>query len=134
MPVEKHDRVVFDIDGVLVEKANKTPYSERNPKEAMLSRLRSFHEDGFYIILHTARNMNTHEGRLGKINANTAPVLLEWLDEHNVPYDEIHYGKPWCGHDGFYVDDKAIRPSELLDNNREEILDMLDRETRRADL
>ncbi|MBX0303039.1 hypothetical protein [Haloarcula salinisoli] len=133
MTVEKHDRVVFDIDGVLVEKDDDTPYSEREPKEAVLSRLRSYHEEGFYIVLYTARNMNTHEGRTGKINAETAPILLDWLEEHDVPYDEIHYGKPWCGHDGFYVDDKAIRPGEFMNNSREEILALLETDARALD-
>ena len=30
-------------------------------------------------------------------------------------------GKPWCGFEGFYVDDKAIRPNELVDLSYEEI-------------
>jgi len=72
--------------------------------------------------------MRTHEGRIGKINAETAPVLLEWLDEKEVPYDEIHLGKPWCGHEGFYVDDKALRPSEFLSMEHEEIQAMLKKE------
>ena len=34
-------------------------------------------------------------------------------------------GKPWCGHEGFYVDDKAIRPSEFLALSRAEITELL---------
>ena len=70
--------------------------------------------------------MNTHEGRIGRINADTAKTLLQWLEEHDVPHEEIHYGKPWCGHDGF--DHKAIRPSELLNNTTEEIQTILEEE------
>lgn len=121
---------MMDIDGVLAKKDSDLDYSEREPDEDMISRLREYSEKGFYIILNTARNMNTHEGRIGKINAKTAPVLLEWLEEHDVPYDEIHYGKPWCGHDGFYVDDNAIRPSEFEDMSHEEIRSMLNEEER----
>ena len=128
MTVEKHDRIVMDVDGVLVEKDDETPYAKRDPNQRILSQLRTYRNEGFYIILYTARNMNTHEGRLGKINANTAPILLDWLDEHDVPYDEIHYGKPWNGFDGFYVDDRAVRPSEFLSMSRDDILEMLDRE------
>lgn len=133
MSPKKHDRVVFDIDGVLAEKDSNISYAERESKDAVISRLRSYDKKGFYIILYTARNMNTHEGRVGKINAETAPILLDWLEEHDIPYDEIHYGKPWCGHDGFYVDDKAIRPGEFMNNSRDEILSLLKEDAEKLD-
>lgn len=125
-PTDK--RVVFDIDGVLCKKDEHKDYSDRIPHPRMVEQLQDYYEEGYYIILYTARNMNTHQGRIGKINADTAKTLLQWLDEHNIPHDEIYYGKPWCGHDGFYVDDKAIRPSELANNTTSEIQDILDKE------
>lgn len=121
-------RIVFDIDGVLCKKDDELEYADRDPHEELAEQLREFDDQGYYIILYTARNMRTHKGRIGKINAETAPTLLEWLDQHNIPHDEIHYGKPWCGHEGFYVDDKAIRPSELLNNSGEEIQSILNAE------
>lgn len=73
------------------------------------------------ISLFTSRQMRTYNNNLGKIMANTLPVLIEWLNRYNVPYDEIHIGKPWCGFEGFYVDDKAVRPDEFLSMSYEEI-------------
>jgi capsule biosynthesis phosphatase len=87
--------------------------------------VRQFRSQGFYVILHTSRNMNTHGGNIGLINANTAPVLLEWLQRHDVPFDEIHFGKPWPGRGGFSVDDKAIRPSEFTTLSYEQILGLI---------
>lgn len=127
--MNEDERVVVDIDGVLAKK-DKGDYADKNVDESILGQLREYEERGFYIILHTARNMRTHEGRVGKINAETAPILLDWLEENDVPYDEIHYGKPWCGNEGFYIDDKAIRPSEFLSMEHEEIREMLEREER----
>ncbi|WP_254761522.1 LNS2 domain-containing protein [Natrinema marinum] len=121
-------RVVFDVDGVICKKDAELDYTDRKPHEEVVEQLRKYKENGYYIILYTARNMNTHEGRLGRINADTAKTLLEWLEEHEIPHDEIHYGKPWCGHDGFYVDDKAIRPTELLEYSRDEIESLLEAE------
>ena len=69
--------------------------------------------------------MQTFSGNIGQINAKTLPTILEWLDNHNVPYDEIIVGKPWCGNDGFYVDDRAIRPNEFISLNYNEIKDLL---------
>ena len=128
MNPSKDKRVVFDIDGVICKKDPDLDYADRVPHQDILEKLREYDKQGYYIILYTARNMNTHEGRIGRINADTAKILLQWLDEHNVPHDEIHYGKPWCGHEGFYVDDKAIRPSELLNNTTEEIQEILKEE------
>jgi capsule biosynthesis phosphatase len=121
-------RIVFDIDGVLCKKDAELDYEDREPHEELVEQLRKYHEMGYYIILYTARNMNTHEGRIGRINADTAKTLLTWLEKHEIPHDEIHYGKPWCGHDGFYVDDKAIRPTELLEHSHNEIQSLLEKE------
>jgi capsule biosynthesis phosphatase len=72
--------------------------------------------------------MRTYEGQVGKINANTLPVIIDWLARHEIPYDELHVGKPWCGTEGFYIDDKAIRPSEFLALSHAEIQALLARE------
>jgi capsule biosynthesis phosphatase len=124
----KDKRVVFDIDGVICKKEPDLDYVDRVPHPEVVEARHEYNDLGYYIILYTARNMNTHEGRLGKINADTAKTLLQWLDKHDIPHDEIYYGKPWCGHEGFYVDDKAIRPSELLNNTPEELRELLDKE------
>jgi len=58
--------------------------------------------------------MRTYEGNIGLINANTLPIIHDWLTRHKIPFDEILVGKPWCGFEGFYVDDKTIRPSEFV--------------------
>ncbi len=83
---------------------------------------------GFEIAINTSRNMRSYGGNIGKITAYTLPVIVDWLRRHEVPYDEIYIGKPWCGHEGFYVDDRAIRPSEFVDKSFEEISAMLVRE------
>lgn len=131
MEVENDKRLVMDLDGVLAQKHPDKEYADLRPDTDVLERLREYEADDFYIVLYTARNMRTYEGRIGKINANTAPTIHQWLDEHDVPYDELHLGKPWCGHDGYYVDDRAVRPSEFLEKDHEEILEMIDREVRR---
>jgi capsule biosynthesis phosphatase len=69
--------------------------------------------------------MRTYKNDIGKIMANTVPVLIEWLKKHNIPYDELYVGKPWCGYNGFYVDDKTIRPQEFLEMSYEQIQETL---------
>lgn len=125
--IKKEKCIVIDIDGTLCPiKSASEEYITLKPYPEMVNRLREYQEAGFYIILSTARNMRTHEGNLGLINKHTAKVLLEWLDKHQIPYDEIYYGKPWQGKGGFYVDDKTIRPDEFLNLSYEEILKITD--------
>ena len=113
---------VFDIDGTLCPiKKKEEKYEELVPYENMVQKLRWYKENGAKIVLFTSRNMNTYNGNIGLINANTANVLNEWLKKWNIPYDEIIFGKPWPGHKGFYVDDRTVRPSEFLDCTVEEL-------------
>lgn len=130
--INEENVIVIDIDGTLCEgKKQNQSYLEVMPKESVLQKLIEYRENKFYIILYTSRQMRTFQGNIGKINANTAKTLFEWLDKYDIPYDEIHFGKPWCGRNGFYVDDKAIRPSEFLNLSFDEIKELLEQERRK---
>ena len=119
-------RLVLDLDGTLTRDDPSRSYLEKEPATDLIDKVRAYKESGFTIIIYSARNMRTFEGSIGKINAFTLPVIVEWLTRHDVPYDEIHIGKPWCGTDGFYVDDRAIRPSEFLSMSLDQIQALLD--------
>jgi len=121
-------RLVFDLDGTIALDDPDRSYAERAPNLVLIEQLRAYRDQGFEIVICSARNMRTYGGQIGKINANTLPVILDWLARHDVPYDEIHVGKPWCGAEGFYVDDKAIRPSEFVALSLDEIRALLARE------
>jgi len=114
-------RLVFDLDGVLTIDDPGRSYADREPNLPVIEKLRDYRAQGFEIVICSARNMRTFGGQIGKINANTLPVIIDWLRRHEVPFDEIHVGKPWCGTEGFYVDDRAVRPSEFVQLNLEEI-------------
>jgi len=94
----------------------------------LVEKLRQYKLEGFEIIIQTARNMRTFENSLGKINAHTLPIIIEWLRRHDIPYDEIYVGKPWCGFDGFYVDDRAVRPTEFISLSFDEILALIEKQ------
>lgn len=76
---------------------------------------------GFEIVIHSSRNMKTYQGNIGKINKYTLPIIINWLEQNQVPYDEIYIGKPWCGEDGFYIDDRSVRPDEFINLTYQEI-------------
>jgi capsule biosynthesis phosphatase len=120
-------KLVVDLDGTITQ-ANTSDYENVAPRLEVIEQLRNYKQQGFEIVIATARNMRTYEGNVGKINIHTLPVITAWLDKHNVPYDEILVGKPWCGHEGFYIDDRSVRPSEFASLSFDEINALLERE------
>jgi capsule biosynthesis phosphatase len=122
-------RLVVDLDGTITL-ANTSDYENVLPNLEVIEKLRVYQSNGFAICIFTARNMRTFKGNIGKINIHTLPLITKWLDKHNVPYDEIIVGKPWCGEDGYYVDDRAIRPSEFAKLSMLEVKALIDKETK----
>lgn len=117
-------RLVLDLDNTITIHGGSR-YEEAIPNRPLIEKMRTYRMEGFEIIIATARNMNSYDNNIGKINANTLPIIIDWLAKHDVPYDEIWVGKPWCGHDGFYVDDKAVRPDEFVTLDYSEIQSLI---------
>jgi len=111
-------RIVIDLDHTLCYA--KGDYPNARPNRAVIEKLREYRALGFEIVIFTSRNMRTYEGNIGKINVHTVPVILDWLSRNQVEFDEVVVGKPWCGKDGFYVDDRALRPDEFARMTPEE--------------
>lgn len=120
-------KLIVDLDGTITQ-ANTSDYKNVLPRHDVIEKLREYKANGFEITIATARNMRTYGGNVGKINIFTLPIITEWLNKHDVPYDEILVGKPWCGHDGFYIDDRSVRPSEFAKLSNKEISDLLEKE------
>ena len=114
--------LIFDLDGTICQiKKENEKYEDIVPNAKMIEKMKEYKKMGARIIINTSRNMRTYNGNLGLINANTAKVLLAWLDKWDIPYDEILYGKPWAGHRGIYIDDRAVRPDEFEKYTYEEL-------------
>jgi capsule biosynthesis phosphatase len=120
--INKEKVIVIDLDGTIAQAKDKNQeYINVKPNHNVVQKLKQYRENGFYIIIVSSRNMRTFEGNIGKINNVTLKTMHKWLDKHNIPYDEIHIGRPWCGYRGFYVDDKTVRPDEFVNFSLEEI-------------
>ena len=120
-------RLIVDLDDT-VSITIKGDYINSSPIPEIIAKLKEYKEEGFEIVINSSRNMRTYESNLGKINIYTLPNIIDWLRKHDVPFDEVYVGKPWCGFDGFYIDDKSIRPSEFLKYSYNEIQDILRQE------
>ena len=120
-------RLIVDLDNT-ISYTIKGDYVNSKPIEQTINMLRKYHDEGWEIVINSSRNMRTYDANVGKINIYTLPNIISWLNKYNVPYDEIIVGKPWCGYDGFYIDDKAVRPSEFHRMNEKEIHQLLEKE------
>ena len=120
-------KLIIDLDDTICTTIN-SKYTKSLPNIPLIEKIKEYKDLGFTIVINTSRNMRSHEGNIGKINKLTLPIIIKWLDKYNVIYDEIHVGKPWCGTEGFYIDDKSIRPSEFVELTYDEIINVLNKE------
>lgn len=117
--------IIIDLDNTLTIPAQGLSYESLSPDIGVIKKLKEYREIGFKITIFTARNMRKFDRNIGEINKHTIPEVLNWLEKNSVPYDELIVGKPWCGHEGFYVDDRAIRPDEFKNLSYEQILNLI---------
>ncbi|MDR3387944.1 MAG: capsular biosynthesis protein [Rudaea sp.] len=114
--------LVVDVDGTLCpQKPEDLDYRDLPADPAMKARLADLRAMGWYIVVFSSRGMRTYGGDVAAIMANVLPPMVEWLDRHGIAYDEVRLAKPWPGHDGFYVDDRAVRPREFLTLSLEQL-------------
>ncbi len=114
--------LVVDLDGTLCPiKAPGESYRDLQPEPLLLARLQGMAAEGWRIVIQSARGMRSHDGNPGEINAHVLPVLIDWLRRHEVPFHEVHVAKPWPGDNGFYIDDRSVRPREFIENSLEEL-------------
>lgn len=100
-------RIVIDLDGTIcpVKKKDES-YADLQPFPDAKEKINALRASGHYIIIQTARNMQTCNSCLGKVIKNVGKITLEWLDKHGIEYDEIYFGKPNAE---VYIDDRALR-------------------------
>lgn len=100
-------RICVDLDGTICEtkKADQN-YEDVLPLPGAVETLQKLKQKGYYIIIHTARNMRTYDGNLGKVIKHQSVTTVNWLEKHNIPYDELLFGKP---HVHAFIDDKGIK-------------------------
>jgi streptomycin 6-kinase len=56
--------------------------------------------------------MKTHNGNVGKITADVGKITIETLENFEIPYDELYFGKPYAH---AYIDDLAINAFDDLE-------------------
>ena len=104
-------RIVFDLDNTIVTYPNiYKDYSTVQPINCIVEFMKQMKEDGHTIIINTARNMVSSNHNVGKSLKNIGLTTLQSLQNLGIPYDEIHFGKPYGD---LYIDDKSFNTYDL---------------------
>lgn len=101
-------RVCFDLDNTLVTYPTiPGDYSSVRPNMKMIELAKKLHSEGHTIIIHTARRMTTHRHNVGAVIKDIAQLTLRTLEDYDIPYDELLFGKPIAD---IYIDDRSVNP------------------------
>jgi len=109
--------IVFDLDDTICFpnhdcKDSVSKYYEAAPNSSIIRKMRELKENGYHIIISSARRMVTHKGDIDMILDDVGELTERWLHKHSVPYDQLIFGKPYSS--TYYVDDKAMNLEEFL--------------------
>jgi capsule biosynthesis phosphatase len=111
-------RICLDLDGVICHtRAAEQLYEDVKPIKGAINTIRKMKRRGHYIIIDTARHVKTCGWNEGQIIARQAKTIINWLDRHGIPYDELWFSKPLAD---MYIDDKGHKF-----RNWEKVEDML---------
>jgi len=109
----KKSSLIIDLDNTITVDDKSLDYDKKplniQVRESILESNKEFD-----ITIFTARNMKSLEGDLNRIHEITKPIAIKWLEDNEVQYDDIIFGKPYCGEEGHYVDDKNISIEEFV--------------------
>ena len=104
--------LIVDLDKTLcTKKLPDESYADVKPICDMIDAVNTLHKNGSEVIIESARNMLTQSNNEAKVIKNIGLTTLKWLNDNNVEYDGIKFGKPIGS---CYIDDKALRPKEFL--------------------
>ena len=103
-------RIAFDLDGVIgtIVDGNDKPeirYPKAQPNKNMIKIVNNLYDKGNYIIVYTARGMNTYNGDASLVNEKLFELTKNQLESWGVKHHELVLGKI---HYDVLIDDKAI--------------------------
>lgn len=104
--------LVVDLDKTLCTKKTKEEtYADVKPYTDIINAINTLNNAGAEVVIESARNMLTQNNNESKVIKNIGLTTLQWLQDNNVQYDGIKFGKTMgtC-----YIDDKALRPKEFM--------------------
>lgn len=101
----KFKTICFDIDNIICKTNSKNDYIKSKPVKQNIKVINKAYDQGFEIILYTARYMGRSNGNISKAKKKIEPLTLRQLKKWGVKYHKIYFGKPSFD---LFIDDKSI--------------------------
>lgn len=99
--------VCVDFDGTIVDNRYPAIGELKTGVREALTRLK---ELGFYIIIYSCRTCRWMPQKYPpEVSERCAAEMKTFLDEQQIPYDEIDDGKKGKPFADYYIDDRAVR-------------------------
>jgi len=123
--MNKQKVIAFDLDDVLcyrksgVEHLGPKKYEHCVPISKNINLLNSFHQEGYKIVIYTARGMSQFKGDVKRIYDELYDQTASQLDFWGVNYDQLVMGKI---HYDVLIDDKALNSKKVT---KEKVLEIL---------
>lgn len=92
--------LVIDIDGTICTQ-NGTNYNTAHPKQSVIDKINKKYDEGYTIILHTARGTKT--------DIDWSETTKKQLSDWGIKYHQLLFKKP-AG--DLYIDDKAVNVND----------------------
>jgi polyisoprenyl-phosphate glycosyltransferase len=107
------NKIIIDLDNTITLDSFEKNYENKELNKDVSEAIDNASEN-HGITIFTARNMLSLNGDIDKINQITKPIAKDWLKKNNVRYEKIIFGKPYCGSNGLYIDDKNASIEEFV--------------------
>lgn len=106
--------IAFDMDDVLCDQKHGDntieKYLKREPIQGNIDILNELYDDGYKIVIYTARGMLSLNGNLDDINEILRPITENQLNKWGIKYHELHMGKIFYD---VLIDDKALNSYKI---------------------
>ena len=106
--------IAFDLDDVLCTRTSNEgdveKYKSCLPNINMIYILNKCYEEGYKIIIYTARGMSVNKGNLHNIYSSLYELTKFQLDKWGVKYHQLVMGKL---HFDLLIDDKVVNSSQI---------------------
>lgn len=120
MNKNKKLRICIDLDGTICEiRKPEQSYADVLPKKGAAEKIKALRAEGHTIIIYTARNMGSTGHNVGKALKNIGKITLDWLETHQIEYDEIFFGKPNAD---ITIDDRVLLFKDNWNEINEDLL------------
>ena len=106
----KYKTFVIDLDDTISFTYNRD-FKNSEPNQPVIDKINELYDNGWKIIIYTARGAKSCATLLDR-EIKYRGITEAWLNEHNVKYHELVFGKMNAD---YYVDDKAMTIEQFID-------------------